>query len=260
MTEDERRRIIEAVARGEMSPQEAAERLEAETQPAPPGASTAGPPPSATEARVTAVRILSDFGDVRVYGDSSVAGAVAEGPHEAVQEGGTLVIKSQWLDGGGGWIFSGRRGRMSINTGSHQDRVEVRMNPRLPLELRVRAGEVRLEGVEGPIKGEVQAGDVRIDGFRAPIGIEVAAGEVRARGRLESGESYVRCKAGHVRLELEKGSSVRVRARATVGAVDLDDDVHAALSGRGRERVIGGGAGILDVEALLGQVDVRTEQ
>jgi hypothetical protein len=254
MDESERRQIIEAVARGELTPQEAAERFEeAETR----SVAAQLPPPPPRSGGVSAVRILSDFGDVRVFGDASVAGAVANGPHEATEEGSTLVIRTRWVDGGG-WVFRDRHSRIKVGDGQ-EERVDVRMNPRLPLDLRVRAGQVRIEGVEGPIKGEVQAGEVRIDGFRMPIGIDVAAGEVRARGRLDQGESYIRCKAGHVRLDLERGSSVRVRARATLGQVDLDEESHFAIAGRAQERVIGGGAGTLDIQSAVGQVEVRTD-
>lgn len=258
MSEAERRQIIEAVARGELTPQEAAERLEAVEVPTLAASRPLPPESAAPIGDVASVRILSDFGDVRVYGDASIAGAVAEGPHEFAQEGSTLVIKTQWLDGGG-WVFRDRRSRIRLG-GRREERVEIRMNPRLALDLRVRAGQVRVEGVEGPIRGDVQAGEVRIEGFRRPISIDVAAGEVRARGRLEEGESYVRCKAGHVRLDLERGSSVRVRARASLGQVDLDDESHFALAGRGQERVVGGGAGTLDIESSVGHVEVRTGQ
>lgn len=252
MTDDERRQIIEAVARGELTPQDAAERLdelevatlsEPLPEPAPAGA-------------LTAVRVLSDFGDVRIYGDASVAGAVAVGPHEASQEGSTLRISTKWLDGGG-WVFRDRRPRFRLRR-DPEEQVEIRMNPRLALELRIRAGEVRVEGVEGPIRSEVQAGDVHIEGFRRPVAIDVAAGQVHARGRLEEGESYVRCKAGHVRLDLERGSSVRIRARATMGQIDLDGESYAALAGGTQDRIVGTGSGMLDIESSVGHVEVRT--
>lgn len=255
MNETDRRAIIEAVARGELTPHEAAERLEQpEPKALPPGPSDVAP--AAATPGIQGVRVLSDFGDVRIYGDASVAGAVADGSHEATHDGSTLVIKTRWLDGGG-WVFRERHSRLRVG-GDTGDRVDIRMNPRLALELRVRAGQVRVQGVEGPIKAEVQAGEVRVDGFREPIDIDVAAGEVRARGVLDHGESAIRCKAGHVRLDLERGSSLKVRARATMGQVDLDDESHAALAGRAQERVIGAGAGSLDIEALVGQVELRT--
>ena len=263
MADDIRRQIIEAVARGELTPEEAAAQLEAATAtdaaarsatatpPAPPVAATGGP--------VERVRVISDFGSVRVTGDPSVAGAVADGPHVAQQDGSTLVIRS-YLAGLGGFVFGrGKRVRVNIGGRGSDDRIDVRMNPRLALELDVKAGEVRVDGVEGPLRANVMAGDVRIDRFRSPFDLNVKAGQVRARGRLDSGESMVRCSAGQVRIELERGSSVRVRASARLGTVDLDDGSELVGIGGAQERVIGGGAGILELEATMGQVEVRSE-
>lgn len=259
MTEDSRRQIIEAVARGEISPEEAAARLEAADAPALPPPSQPPPPAPPADASVSTVRVISDFGEVRVYGDASVAGAVADGPHEAEQDGSTLVIRGSLIDLGG-FVF-GRRGRIRINAGrgrGHADRLEVRMNPRLALELECKAGEVRVEGVEGAINGDVSAGAVRIDRFRSPLDLKVKAGQVRARGILDGGESKILCQAGEVRLELERGSSVRVRASARLGTVNLDDGNDSVMLGGGvEERIIGAGAGTLDIETTLGGVEVR---
>lgn len=263
MNDDIRREIILAVARGEITPEEAAARLDAAEAGAPPpssGTTATPPPPGPAGSGVDAVRVISEFGSLRVFGDASVAGAVADGPHVAEQEGSTLIIRSHLADLGG-FVF-GRRNRIRVNLGggNRDDRIDVRMNPRLALELEVRAGEVRVDGVEGPIKGDVMAGDVRIDRFRSPIDLDVKAGQVRARGRLDRGESRVRCRAGQVRVDLESGSSVRVRASARLGNVDLDDGSETVMIGGGaQERVIGGGAGTLDIEASLGQVEVRSE-
>lgn len=265
MPGDVRREIILAVSRGELTPEEAAARLEAaETQALPPPPQAAlppPPPPPAAPGNLTAVRVDSDFGSVRIYGDASVAGAVADGPHSAEQDGSTLVIRGDWT-GTGGFIF-GRGRRFRINTGSNAslDRINVRMNPRLALELAVKAGDVRVDGVEGPISADLWAGEIRIDGFRSPINLSVKAGEIRARGLLDHGESRIECQAGEVRLDLERGSSVRVRARASLGNIDLDDgNEGAVVGGGGQERVIGGGAGTLDIQASLGSVRVAAQK
>lgn len=239
-----------------MTPEEAAARLdESETRALPPPAPIA---PAISADQVQTVRVISDFGSVRVYGDASVNGAVAEGPHTAEQDGSTLVIRAS-LTGLGGFVFN-RRGRIRVNMGNPgpNDRIDVRMNPRLALGLECKAGEVRVEGVEGPIQADVMAGEVRIERFRSPIDLNVRAGQVRARGLIDSGESRVRCSAGQVRLELERGSSVRVRASARLGNIDLDDGSEAVMIGGGaQERVIGAGAGLLDIEATMGNVEVR---
>lgn len=256
---DPRRLLIEAVARGEISPQEAAEQLAEATGPLPPAVAPAPLPPPQPDPSLTTVRVIADFGEIRVYGDASVNGAVADGPHTARQEGSQLVIAAD-LTGMGGFVF-GRRGRvrLGLGAGRHDDRIVVRMNPRLALELECRAGALRVEGVEGPIRCDVSAGDVRIDGFRSPIDISVQAGQLRAAGLLDRGESRIRCQAGQVRLDLERGSSVRIRAGARFGSVDLDDGHQSVGIGGGtHERVVGAGTGLLEIDAALGHVEVRS--
>jgi len=274
MTDDVRREIILAVSRGELTPEEAAARLEAaETAALPPPSrpalegTVAAPPPRPVSGAVTKVRVESDFGSLRIYGDASVAGAVANGPHRAEQEGSTLVIRNSVLDGSGlgGFVFGrGRSSRVRINIGGsgggHDDRVDIRMNPKLALELGIKAGDVRVEGVEGEIDARVTAGSIRIEGFRSPINLSVKAGEVRARGLLDRGESTIRCQAGQVRLDLVRGSSVKVRASSTLGNIDLDEDGATAVVGGSEERVIGAGAGTLDIQSTLGEVRVNAER
>jgi hypothetical protein len=276
MTDDVRREIILAVSRGELTPEEAAARLEAAEATALPPPSrpalegrVATPEPAPVSVTVTKVRVESDFGSLRIYGDASVAGAVANGPHLAEQEGSTLVIRNSVLDAGlGSFVFGrGRSSRVRINIGGRtsdrtDDRVEIRMNPRLALELGIKAGDVRVDGVEGEIDANVTAGSIRIEGFRAPIKLVVKAGEVRARGLLDRGESTIRCQAGQVRLDLERGSSVKIRATSTLGTIDFDEqeDPTTFVGGGLEERVIGGGTGTLDISSTLGEVRVRAER
>lgn len=252
---DVRREIVEAVARGAMTPEEAATRLQELDQER--SVATVESDAPASDSSLARVRVELSVGSVRVYGDPSVTGAVAEGRHTASREGDTLVIRASGLDSDEGFVFS-RRGFHGRVSG--RGRVEVRMNPRLALQLLAQAGEVRVEGVEGPIGCEVQAGSVRIDGFRAPLEMNVQAGQVRARGRLDGGTSRIRCDAGGVRLELERGSSVRVRARSALGKVTIDDDQMVMVGGGSREAVIGSGTGTLEIDSTLGTVRVDTER
>ncbi len=261
---DERRRIVELVARGQLSPEEAAARLE-QLEPAalpPPSPGATLPPPASSapmEPGVKRVRIELEVGTVRVYGDASVAGAAAAGPHVAKRDGDTLVIRSTGDDDAEGFVF-GRRGFSARIGGRAIKRVDVRMNPRLALDLKVQAGEVRVEGVEGPIDGQLQAGSIRMEGFRQPITMNVQAGQVRGRGRLDSGTSRIRCEAGSVRLELERGSSVKVRARSVLGPVTVDGDQVVMVGGGTREMQIGSGAGTLEIDSSLGEVRVDSDR
>lgn len=260
---DERREIVELVARGQLSPEEAAarlERLEPAALPPPTPAATLPPPPSAPmEPGVKHVRVELEVGTVRVYGDSSVAGAMAEGPHVAERDGDTLVIRSTGDGDAEGFVF-GRRGFSARIGGRAIKRVDVRMNPRLALDLKVQAGEVRVEGVEGPIDGHLQAGSIRLEGFRQPITMNVQAGQVRGRGRLDSGTSRIRCEAGSVRLELERGSSVKVRARSVLGPIAVNGDQVVMVGGGSREMQIGSGAGTLEIDSSLGEVRVDSDR
>ena len=110
----------------------------------------------------------------------------------------------------------------------------------------------------GPITAEVQMGNCRIDDFKSPINAIVQAGNVNAQGRLDGGESKVRCEMGSIRLNLDKGSSVRVTAHSSMGKVTIDGGTgrHKASGDVTQDVTIGAGAGKLDVDCTMGSVRV----
>ncbi len=281
--QDERRAVLERVARGELNPSEAASLLEemeanesaehdprdwAAASPSPrggwvPGAEPAStsaspPPPGGAAARIRVVRTI---GTADIIGDPTVREAVAEGPHAARREGDTLVIEGQDdFEMGHGFMFGWpddrhRRHRIRRYPGFRWGDIaplRVRVNPDLPLEVDAQAGKLRVSGVHGPIRANVQAGGTDISDFREPLDLNVQAGSVTARGRLDHGGSHVRCEAGSVRIHLERGSSVRVSAHTTLGRVSFDSDSRSPW-------VIGGGDGTLDIDATMGSVRVTTD-
>ena len=250
---DLRREILTQVASGTITAEEGAARLDSLEVPAPPT-----PAPSPTPSGLTArhVKVLSQFGSAEIVGDPSVAFAVADGPHRARQEGDTMVIEHQPFDEDENFSFGpgGSRPRVVINGLTIANRkLRVRMNPDLALTADVQAGNVRVDGVHGRIKSEVQAGNFKVADFRGTLNLIVQAGNVVASGRLDSGASKVLCEMGSIKINLEKGSSVRVTARTTLGKVAIE----GAGAGRsGREVTIGSGAGTLDVECTMGSVKV----
>ncbi|MEP7106111.1 MAG: hypothetical protein ABI838_09725, partial [Chloroflexota bacterium] len=192
--------------------------------------------------------------------------AVAEGPHVAEREGDTLVIRSAVEDGedtgsyfhyrrGGIRIRTGQRSRLSIG-GIEMEPLKVRINPRLALQLESQAGSIRISGMRGPIKAGVQAGSLTIDGFRGPLDLSVQAGSLRGSGILNQGASKISCEAGSLRLHLEHGSSVRVRARSTLGKLSLGDSDTVSVGGGTEEMVIGAGQATLEVDASMGSVRI----
>src|SRR5579859_2040892 len=257
---DVQREILSQVAAGTISAAEGAARLESLPSPAPVAAPSAPPPIVSTAASTRQVRVISQLGSAAIVGDPSVAFAVAEGPHVARQDGDTIVIEHSLI--GSDTSFSFDAGRRALVNGFDGQRraLVVRMNPDLPLFAKVRAGDVHIEGVHGPISGEVQAGNCVVRDFRGPLNIVVQAGELDASGRLDTGASKLRCQMGEMKIRLEKGSSVRITAHSTLGDVSIDSAFgDGAVSRSGGEVTIGAGAATLDARCTMGTIRVSPE-
>lgn len=244
------REILSQVASGAITAEEGAARLEALEQPVPKPLEPARPAASATGRKV---RILSQFGAAEVIGDPSVAFATADGPHRARQDGDTMIIEHEPIaDEGGSFLFGpgNWRGR----------RLTVRMNPDLELIASLQAGNLKVDGVRGPITADVQAGNCRLSDFRGPLNLSVQAGNVSGSGRLEAGVSRIRCEMGAVKIGLDRGSNVHVTARTTLGklAIYKGSEQVASTSGR-REVTFGSGEATLDVDCTMGNVAVSQE-
>jgi hypothetical protein len=259
--QDPRREILSQVAAGKLSAEEGAARLdavEAEALPAERAPASPTPVPAASAGRL--VKLISQFGSAEIVGDPSVAFAIAEGPHRARQEGDTMVIEHQPFDDDDSFSFGHGGSRRVVVNGLTMERrkLTVRMNPDLALVANVQAGNVRVDGVHGPISSEVQAGNCKVSDFRGTLDLVVQAGNISASGRLDGGASKVRCEAGSVKINLEKGSSVRITAHTTLGKVAIEGDAAGRAEGgrTGREVRIGSGAATLEIECTMGNVKV----
>jgi hypothetical protein len=144
------------------------------------------------------------------------------------------------------------------------EELTIRMRPDLPLDATVTAGSLKVAGVTGPLRVAVAGGSAGLDEFRGPLDLSVEAGSVKGSGLLVSGSSRIRCQAGSVRIHLERGSSVKVRARAELGNVILPGDAEGerwlAGGGAAREVTVGDGAGLLEIESNMGSVVVSAER
>ena len=212
------------------------------------------------------VRVLGTFRAVRVVGDADVREAAAEGTHRVRREGDALVIESEPAEMlPGSYAFADwRRGRVRPGFGAFPTLpVTVRMNPDLALDADLHAGSLSVRGVRAPIRAHVAAGTVRIEGMAAPVDVSVAAGTVSVSGVLDRGASRIECDAGKVRVALDRGSSVRIKARADVGRVDVPTAGTAGatewLLGGGHEATVGAGEGELAVRVSMGAVQVFVE-
>lgn len=239
MSNQDRREILSRVAAGTISPEEAASRLDSLNR-----------GEAAAEPAIRTVRVARHLGSVEVIGDPSVRDAVAEGPHRAHVEGDTMVFEPDATHDEGSFVFA--FGRSWGN-----DKLLIRVNPAVALDLQIQAGNCRVRGVEGPIRADVQAGSATIDGFRSPLALAVQAGSIRASGHLEEGESRISCDAGSVQLSLERGSSVRIVSRATMGKIELPGGVYGSHGGQ--EATIGEGTATLNVTTNMGSVRISAE-
>jgi hypothetical protein len=253
--QDLQREILSQVAAGTLSAEEAAARLEAlETEP--PVPSTPRPAPTADAGGgVKGVRVLNRLGNTEIIGDPTVSYAFAAGPHKARQEGETMIIEQSPLDDEPSFEFSRPLGRIRVPGVNIGGELTVRMNPALPLAAKTQAGNIRINGVNGAIAAEVQAGNCDIVDFRGPINLKVTAGNVTAKGRLDSGASAIRCQMGEVRIVLDKTSSVRIRARTTMGEISFEN---VQATGRG-DLTLGSGAGTLDCDCTMGTIRIAVE-
>jgi hypothetical protein len=312
---ERQRAILQEVADGQISPEDAVQLLDEAEEPAGDG-EPGGPEerrPSPDTAGIQRVRLVQAFRQARVVGDSDVAEAVVEGPHLAEREGDVLVVHGDEGPGGHGFVFSRgdrpwypsrpgrprRPGRPEHGGQWPRDRwgpgpwgppgapqpgpwsgmsgwgfrdafrrmgeeLTVRMRPDLALDASVTAGSLKIAGVTGPLRVAVAGGSARIDQFGGPLDLSVEAGSVRASGLLVAGSSRIRCQAGSVRIHLERGSSVKVRARAELGNVVLPGDAEGeswlARGGAAREVTVGDGAALLEIEANMGNVAVSAER
>lgn len=256
---DLQREILSQVAAGTLSAEEGAARLEALEETPTVATTTQAPAPGPRGAAGRLVKLMSQFGSAEIVGDPSVAFAVAEGPHRARQDGDTMVIEHAPFEEADSFSFGRGDRRIALSGLDWQRRrLTVRMNPDLALQVDVQAGNVRVDGVHGPISGEVQAGNLKVADFRDVINLSVQAGNVSATGRLNRGASKVRCEMGSVKINLEKGSSVRITTRTTMGKVAVDG-AGATAGPSGKDVVVGSGDGTLDVECTMGNVKVSVD-
>jgi hypothetical protein len=323
---EHQRAILQQVAEGRLSPEEAAvlldqagrdERSEGtergdetgqtgqtgQEEGAGGGATPGGqssPPGAEAEGAIRRVRVVGSFRSARIIGDPTVREAVADGPHVARREGDLLIIEGSLDEELPGFFFNPGRwswrmtvppdasargpgrpprpprppraprppwpGRWWASEEAWQrpwdlSELTVRMRPDLPLEVELSAGTLHTLGVTGPLRFDVRAGSARIEGAHGPLDATVAAGSIRADAMLTAGASRIRCDAGSVRIHLERGSSVLVRAWTELSRLSLPDrGVVGTWSGGEREEVrIGDGAATLDIDANMSSVGVTAD-
>ncbi len=247
---DDIRTILNRVASGELSPDEASVLLGSGTT-----ATIAAPVSVKTVVvRGSAVRLT-------VVADASVDTAVADGPHRVEQSGDLLIIHSDLSSG----QYSAETPRSAfmnwINAGMRAGAaLRVRVNPNLPLEVLNVAGSLELRGQHAPVCVGVEAGSAKISGGRGPLKLSVSTGSAEVDWQFV-GESSVTSEMASVQVIVQPGSDVLVTAESSAGSAQIRsaEGTQKVQGGTGSTSAVtvGAGAGRLAVSAKLGSAAVR---
>lgn len=260
---EEIRDILNRVASGELSPEEAQALLaDAPDAPVAPtsAADTPVPPPPAPEPvakvsiRASAVRLI-------VIADPTVDTAVADGPHRVSHVGDTLTIHSDLSAGDyqtetpkstfATWLSTVNRAGSTLS---------VRVNPALPLEVLNVAGSLELNGIHAPASVGVEAGSARLHGGSGPLALSVASGSADVEWQFH-GECSVSTDLGSARVAVLPGSDVAITAEAVLGmaTIRLADGSTVKASKDAVDQppvIVGAGSGSLAVTSRLGSLVV----
>lgn len=247
---DELRKLLEDVAAGRVSADEASARI----RDLRPDAEVAVPdePVGRIVVKAGAVRLT-------IIGDPTVAEAVADGPHTMRREGDSLMINTNTAQGD----FSVEPPRSAFMTwvGQMVNRVgaavEVRVNPDLPIQVLLVGGVLDLSGVRAGASVGVEAGSATLAGS-GPLLFDVASGSGKVDWSF-TGQSRVRADMGSVSVTVRPDSDVVVTADTSLGQAIVKShtgNLKAPQDGATPGVTVGAGAGSLTVSSRMGAAQV----
>lgn len=252
---DELKDLLNKVAAGEISPEEAQARLAGTGAPATHPEATAHPdtePVRRIALRGSAVRLI-------VVADPTVDTAVADGPHRVSHAGDTLTIHSDLS--AGQYETEAPRSAFATWLGTVNkagSTLSVRVNPGLPLEVLNVAGSLELSGMRAPTSIGVEAGSARVHDGAGSLVLSVASGSADVDWQFH-GECAVSTDLGSARVHVQPGSDVSITAEATLGmaTIRMADGTTIKASPTGNPPVVvGAGSGRLAVTSRLGSLVV----
>jgi hypothetical protein len=260
---DELKDLLNRVAAGEISPEEAQARLSGAGPQAAPQAAPTGPtspePGAAPPEPVRRIRVRGSAVRLVVLADPTVDTAVAEGPHRVSHAGDALTIHSDLSAGEyetevprstfATWLGNVNRAGSSLR---------VRVNPGLPLEVLNIAGSLELSGMRAPTSVGVEAGSAKLHDGAGSLALSVASGSAEVDWQFH-GDCSVSTDLGSARVTVMPGSDVAINAEATVGmaTIRLADGTSIKASPAGNPPVlVGAGTGRLNVTSRLGSLVV----
>jgi hypothetical protein len=214
-------------------------------------------PAGAAEGAARVIRLRTAATSLDVYADPAVAEVlVNSGSPRVRRDGDALIVEHAFGPpgaAGGGFAFVGgfsRRLSAAIPA-ALDERVVVRVNPALLVDVDVSAVSLRVWGCEGGLRLRLAASSAKLDGVSGPLDVEALSSSVKGSVRL-TGDCRIRCESSSVKLDLLAGSDVRIEARNRLGKVVLPGR-RSRGSGELRAKV-GQGRGRLVVDATMGSV------
>ena len=279
---DQLKDILDAVAAGALSPEQAHSILTS-TEPPPADAVTAThsepPEPPAASASTAAsggsssaqspVDDLPDIARITVRGsavkltitaDPEVTSAEVVGPHRREQTGDELLITSDLADDGGTPQPPRSSFLRLLDAGTRAgSTLTIRVNPFLPLDVLAVAGSLELAGVRAPVSVGLEAGSAKLGPGSGPLQLSVSSASADVDW-LFVGNSSISVDVGSARVTALPGSDVVITAESSAGSASIITASGApapATASGGQSTTVGNGAGSLTANARLGSVSVR---
>ncbi len=289
-SETDVRDILDSVAAGRISPQEASALLAARSAPATPSGETPvlETEPLATEPTVggpftapldvpsvassaassranepvvrpgsgpSRLRVRAVGRRVRIVGEPFLSTVAVEGPHVMRHDGDVLTVASEGE-------FQATLDNFTLRTPNLRDLQErfvdltrelvIKVNPRLDVEIEVTAGSVSIERAPRVSHVRITAGSAKLRDVTGPLDLLVQGGSATVEGGISMGDSKLRVESGSLQVNLLVGTNATVTNDVQLGRLTWDGE-----SGGPVERVVGNGAAGLRIEGMMGAVNVR---
>lgn len=250
---DVMRAMLEEVAAGKLTPEEATQRISQLTVQAADVAATDEP--------VRRIQVKAGAVRLTIVADPAVHEAVAEGPHTMRRDGDVLLIDTNTTSGEGDYSVEPPRSAFMAWVGQMVNRVgasvQIRVNPQLPLQVLLVGGALDLQGVTAGASVGVEAGSAQLSGA-GPLLFDVASGS----GKVDwvfTGQSKVRADMGSVSVTVRPESNTMVTADTSLGQAIIKThtgNVKAPQDGATPAIAVGAGAGALTVSSRMGSAQV----
>jgi hypothetical protein len=227
----------------------------------PPDEPVADDPVAGRGVRTVKVRTLANA--LEIYADPGVAEVlVTSGSATLRRDGDTVVVEQDRgrVPDGGRYAFVNHLGRTLASIPGIDQRIVLRVNPALLVDIDVSAVSVKIWGCEGGLRLRLAASSAKFDRVAGPLNIDAQASSIKGTARV-TGESHIRGESSSVKLGLLAGTDVRIQSRNSMGKVVLPTGSPRAAGGKGpRTATVGRGTGRLLIDATMSSVIVGNDQ